>query len=71
MQQSLCAGHKWCSSTLAVCTQELLLAKAWSTDLKQGLAGLLYGQFQGCRSPLALATVSQDGLESVLAHELA
>jgi hypothetical protein len=40
--------------------QELLLPKAWGADLKQGLPGLLQGQFQSCRSPLALTTVPQD-----------
>jgi hypothetical protein len=37
--------------------QELLLPKAWGTDLKQGLSRLLQGQFQRCRSTLALAAV--------------
>jgi hypothetical protein len=37
--------------------KESLLAKAWSTDLKQGQPRLLQGQFQSCRSPLALTTV--------------
>ena len=40
--------------------QESLLPKAGGTDLKQGLPGLLQGQFQSCRSPLALAAVPQD-----------
>ena len=40
--------------------KELLLAKAWSTDLKQGLPRLRQGQFQRCRSTLVLTTVPQD-----------
>jgi hypothetical protein len=37
--------------------KESSLAKAWDTDLQKGLTGLLHGQFQSCRSPLALTTV--------------
>ena len=38
--------------------QELLLPKAWGADLTKGLPGQQQGQFQSCRSPLALTTVS-------------
>ena len=64
-------GYVFIYSTCVCCAQELLLAKAWSTDLKKGLAGLLHGQFQSCRSALALAAVPQDVLEPVPAHGLA
>jgi len=37
--------------------KESLLAKAWDTDLQQGLTGLLHSQFQSYRSPPALTTV--------------
>ena len=49
----------------------LLLAKTWGTDFKQGLPRLLYGQFQSCRSTLALAAIPQDVPEPALAHGLA
>ena len=48
--------------------KEPLLAKAWSTDLKQGLPKLLQGQLQSCRSTLALAAVPQDVSEPVRVH---
>jgi hypothetical protein len=56
---------------LPMLAKELLLAKAWSTHLEKWLTGLLQGQFQSCRSPLALAAVPQDVPESGPAHGLA
>src|SRR5262245_19389792 len=40
--------------------KDLLMPKAWGTDFKEWLPWVSYGQFQGCRSPLALTTVPQD-----------